>query len=168
MGQKLVSRQLMDFNDDFPQSLKKYHYFNPNIHTYLGDYVICDITMPSITQYKGIVLTGYMSFGGNTPSIAFYRTDFIVQISPYDGASGYKITQETALTGLKLQLWSNDSNSNLFRFTIDGQANYKTFSIVFWEHPVNDYFSNPKSIKMGDSGEYLTTMTGWTLRKTGI
>lgn len=167
MGQNLVSKELREFNVG-EQTLKKYTHTHLNIHVTTGDWVICEIYIPSIVQYKGIVLGGYWSGGGgNTASSQHQKQEFTIGIHPYVSGAAYRIFQDRAVTNMKLKVWQNNSNSNLFRFTMNCASAYKSWTLVFWEHPVNDYYSNPKGITVGDEA-IVADMTGWTNKATGI
>lgn len=164
MGQQLASQQLREFNIGQTE-LKKWVWSNYNTNVDNGNYVICDIHMPSVAIYKGIVLAGYwIGGGGNTATNQHSRMNVVMQIYPI--TPSYKITQTPAITAMKLKWWSKDGDANSFRLTMDCSASYKSMTLVFWEMPVNDYYSNPKGIRLGDP-RFSVDMTGYTLKYTG-
>lgn len=165
MGQKSATRQLQQSNVGDTR-IKKYYGSNMNTATSTGNYLICDIHMPVTTIYKGAVLVGHWTGGGgNTAINQHYVQNFVAQVYPYTPT--YLIYQDRAISNMRLKIWQNNSNSSLFRLTIDCLSNYKSFSYEFWQHRVNDYYSNPKGIREGDP-RTVVDMTGWTLRQTGL
>lgn len=165
MSQNSTSRQLQKINVGDTR-LKHYYTSHSNIDVNTGNRVVCDLYIPLLTIYKGVVITGwFIAGGGNTANNQHYVVDFTFGIYPYTPT--YLMYQDRAISNMKLKIWSNDSDSNLYRFTVDCLSSYKSFTIEYWQHPVDDYYSNPKGIRQGNIRE-LANMTGWTLRKTGI